>query len=154
VPRNFIRLGHAHVVAILFELLQTPSACFVNRRNSLCGRSRYPAQTAGLREWVSLIGENGDNEYAIVLVIRRTPSPDNGDPSALLFYLNTIILSPIKASNNRKFAIPPYRKLWSSGRALGSRSEGRGFDPRPMLDGSSVKAMPGLILAPNSGSLY
>jgi len=33
-------------------------------------------------------------------------------------------------------------KLWSSGRALGSRSEGRGFDPRPMIDGSGVKAMP------------
>ncbi len=26
--------------------------------------------------------------------------------------------------------------------------EGRGFDPRPMLDGSGVKAMPGLILHP------
>jgi len=25
---------------------------------------------------------------------------------------------------------------------LGSRSEGRGFDPHPMLDGSGVKAMP------------
>jgi len=24
------------------------------------------------------------------------------------------------------------RKLWSSGRALGSRSDGRGFDPRPI----------------------
>jgi len=31
--------------------------------------------------------------------------------------------------------------------------EGRGFDPRPMLDGSGVKAMPGLIPAPKSGSL-
>ena len=41
------------------------------------------------------------------------------------------------------------RKLWSSGRALGSRSEGRGFDPHPMLDGSGVKAIPGSI----SGSL-
>ncbi len=29
--------------------------------------------------------------------------------------------------------------------ALGSRSEGRGIDPRPMLDGSGVKAMPGSI---------
>jgi len=29
-----------------------------------------------------------------------------------------------------------------------------GFDPRPMLDGSGVKAMPGSIPAPNSGSLY
>jgi hypothetical protein len=29
-----------------------------------------------------------------------------------------------------------------SGRALDSRSEGRGFDPCPMLDGSGVKAMP------------
>jgi len=35
------------------------------------------------------------------------------------------------------------RKLWSSGRALGSRSEGLEFDPRPMLDESGVKAMPG-----------
>jgi len=43
------------------------------------------------------------------------------------------------------------RKLWSSGRALGSQSEGRGFDP--MLDGSGVKAMPGSIPTPNSGSL-
>ncbi len=33
------------------------------------------------------------------------------------------------------------RKLWSSGRALGPLSEGRGFNPRPMLDGSGVKAM-------------
>jgi len=31
--------------------------------------------------------------------------------------------------------------------------EGRGFDPHPMLDGSGVKAMPGSIPAPNSGSL-
>ncbi len=46
-----------------------------------------------------------------------------------------------------------YRKLWSSGRALGSRSEGCGFDPHPMLDGSGVKAMPGSISAPNSDSL-
>jgi len=48
------------------------------------------------------------------------------------------------------------RKPWSSGGALGAlgaRSEGRGFDPRPMLDGSGVKAMPGSISAPNSGSL-
>jgi len=35
------------------------------------------------------------------------------------------------------------QKLWSSSRALGSRSEGREFDPRPMLDGNGVKAMPG-----------
>ncbi len=41
----------------------------------------------------------------------------------------------------------------SSGRALSSRSEERGFDPCPMLDGSGVKAMPGLIPTPNSGSL-
>ncbi len=45
------------------------------------------------------------------------------------------------------------RKPWSSGRALGSRSEGRGFNPRPMLDGSGVKAMPGSISTPSSGSL-
>jgi len=37
------------------------------------------------------------------------------------------------------------RKLWSSGTALGSQSEVCGFDPRPILDGSGVKAMPGLI---------
>ena len=45
------------------------------------------------------------------------------------------------------------RKLWSSGRALTSRSEGHGFNPRPMLDGSGVKAMPGSIPTPNSDSL-
>ncbi len=44
------------------------------------------------------------------------------------------------------------RKLWSSGRALGSQLEGCGFDPCPMLDGSGVKAMPGSFSAPNSGS--
>ncbi len=41
------------------------------------------------------------------------------------------------------------QKLWSSGRALGSGSEGRGFDPHPMLDGSGVKAMPGSIPVPS-----
>ncbi len=46
-----------------------------------------------------------------------------------------------------------YRKLWSCGRALGSRSVGHGFDLHPMLDGSGVKAMPGSIPEPNSGSL-
>jgi len=35
------------------------------------------------------------------------------------------------------------QKQWSSGRVLGSRSEGRGIDPHPMLVGSGVKAMPG-----------
>ncbi len=45
------------------------------------------------------------------------------------------------------------RKLWSSGRAVGSRSEGHGFNPRSMLYGSGVKAMPGLIPTPSSGSL-
>jgi len=45
-----------------------------------------------------------------------------------------------------------YRKLWSSGRVLGSRLEGRGIYPRPMLDGSGVKTMPGSIPAPNPGS--
>jgi hypothetical protein len=47
----------------------------------------------------------------------------------------------------------PKGKLWSSGRALGSQSEGRGSNPHPMLDGSGVKAMPGLIPTPNSGTL-
>jgi len=42
----------------------------------------------------------------------------------------------------------------SSDRALGSQSEGRGFDSCPMLDGSGVKAMPGSVPTPNSGSLY
>ncbi len=32
------------------------------------------------------------------------------------------------------------RKLWSSGRALGSQLEGCEFDPCPMLNGSGVKA--------------
>jgi len=45
------------------------------------------------------------------------------------------------------------QKLWSSDRALSSWLEGRRFDPRPMLDGSGVKAMPGSISAPNSGSV-
>jgi hypothetical protein len=45
------------------------------------------------------------------------------------------------------------QKLWSSGRALGSRSDSCGFNPHPMLDVSGVKAMPGLISTPNSGSL-
>jgi len=45
------------------------------------------------------------------------------------------------------------QKLWSSGRALGSQSEGCGFDPCPMLDGSGVRAMTGSIPIPNSGSL-
>jgi len=40
----------------------------------------------------------------------------------------------------------------SCGLALGSRSEGRGFNPCPMLDRSGVKAMPGSIPTPNSGS--
>jgi len=34
------------------------------------------------------------------------------------------------------------QKLWSSGRAISSLSEGHGFDPCPMLDESGVKAMP------------
>jgi len=45
-----------------------------------------------------------------------------------------------------------WRKPWSSGRAPGSQSEGRGFNPRPMLDGSGVKAIPGSIPTPSSGS--
>ncbi len=32
-------------------------------------------------------------------------------------------------------------------------TEGCGFDPCPMLDGSGVKAMPGLVPTPNSGAL-
>ncbi len=45
------------------------------------------------------------------------------------------------------------RKPWSRGRELGSQSEGRGFNPCPMLDGSGVKTMPGSIPTPSSGSL-
>ncbi len=45
------------------------------------------------------------------------------------------------------------QKLWSSGRALGSQSESRGFKPHPMLDGRGVKAMVGSIRTPSSGSL-
>ncbi len=40
-------------------------------------------------------------------------------------------------------------KLWSSGKAHCSQSEGRGFDPHPMLDGS-VKVMSRSITTPNS----
>jgi len=50
-----------------------------------------------------------------------------------------------------KFTIK--QRLWYSGRALGSWSEGHEFDPRTMLDGSGVKAMTGSIPTPNSGSL-
>jgi hypothetical protein len=38
---------------------------------------------------------------------------------------------------------PKKRKLWSSGRVIGSPQENRGFEPCRMLDGSGVKAMPG-----------
>jgi len=43
-------------------------------------------------------------------------------------------------------------KSESCGLAVCSRLEGRGNDPHPMLDGSGVKVMPGLIPAPNPGS--
>ncbi len=61
----------------------------------------------------------------------------------------------IETKNTRavKGIIRKKRKLWSSHRVLGSQLEGCGFVPRPMLDGSGVKAMPGLIPTPNSGSL-
>ncbi len=36
---------------------------------------------------------------------------------------------------------------------LNSRLKGRGFESHPMLDGNSVKAMPGSIPATNPGSL-
>jgi len=55
---------------------------------------------------------------------------------------------------NRQDHKKSWRKPWSSSRALGSQSEGRGFNPSPMLDGSGVKAMPGSIPTPSSGSLY
>jgi len=38
------------------------------------------------------------------------------------------------------------RKLWSKTRVLSSQSKGRGFESRPMLDGSGVKAMPGKMI--------
>jgi len=64
------------------------------------------------------------------------------------------LLSPgMKARPFQLINVVLKQKLWSSGRALGSRSEGRGFDPCPMLDGSGVKAMPGSIPTPNFGSL-
>jgi len=44
------------------------------------------------------------------------------------------------------------QKLWSSSTVLRSQLEGRGIAPHPMLDGSGVKAMTGLIPAPNPGS--
>jgi hypothetical protein len=37
-------------------------------------------------------------------------------------------------------------KLWSNGGVHGSRSEGRWFEPRPILNGSGVKAMPGKMI--------
>ncbi len=45
-------------------------------------------------------------------------------------------------------------KLWCGlAVALGSQSEGRGFDPLPMLDGNGVKATPESIPTPDSGSI-
>ncbi len=35
---------------------------------------------------------------------------------------------------------------------LDSQLEGGGFESHPILDGNGVKAMPGAILAPNSGA--
>jgi len=84
---------------------------------------------------------------------------------AILHKINLKMSKRASISNCRRFPYFIYRriesikkelwerKLWSSGGALGSRSEGRGFNPCPMLDGSGVKAMPGSILTPNSGSL-
>ncbi len=66
-------------------------------------------------------------------------------------YLDSKKLSQIK---HLKDILWSQRKMWSSGRALGSWSEGCGFGPCPMVDGSGVKAMPGLLPAPNSDSLY
>ncbi len=43
------------------------------------------------------------------------------------------------------------RKLWSSGRILGSQLEGRGINPRPMLYGSGVKAMSGSNIGSQMG---
>jgi hypothetical protein len=43
-----------------------------------------------------------------------------------------------------------FERLLKVFQEFGSR---RGFDPRPMLDGSGVKAIPGSISTPNSGSL-
>ncbi len=49
----------------------------------------------------------------------------------------------------------PKQKLWFSGRQSTGLMirRSRGFDPRPILDGSGVKAMPGMISTPNSDSL-
>ncbi len=54
---------------------------------------------------------------------------------------------------NLNIFISPFTKTKTSGGALGSCLEGRGFNPRPMLDESGVKAMPESISAPSSGSL-
>jgi hypothetical protein len=77
----------------------------------------------------------------------RRPSLPYGKFAALFIYQAWVILNLTQTHLNFK------QKLWPSGRALGSRLDGCGFHPRPMLDGSGVKAMPGSIPAPNSGSL-
>jgi len=65
----------------------------------------------------------------------------------------------LKISFFNVFPTRTWENIWKnffiseSGRALSSQSEGCGFDPRPMLGGRGVKAMPGMISAPNSGSL-
>jgi len=51
-----------------------------------------------------------------------------------------------------KLTIDGKRKLWSSGRVLGSWLDGRGIDLCPMLDGSGVRAMPRSNPVPNPGS--
>jgi len=49
----------------------------------------------------------------------------------------------VRKITSEKLTSESFRKLWSSGRVLGLRSEGRGFNPRPLLEGNGVKAMPG-----------
>ncbi len=58
----------------------------------------------------------------------------NGNNNSILFNLRHI-----------KKVLGNKQRLWSGSRALGSQSEGRGFNPHPMLDGSGVRAMNGSI---------
>ncbi len=55
--------------------------------------------------------------------------------------------------NNLKILRPKVTKNQTAKAVVQRWSEGRGFDPCPMLDGSGAKAMPGLMPTPNSGSL-
>ncbi len=68
-------------------------------------------------------------------------------------FSSSALFASVKKLYNVKFKVAKV-VVGSSGRALGSQSEGCGFDPLPMLEGGGVKAMPESIPAPKSGSLY